>query len=381
MPESSDVKKLDRAAEWQKIRIKSYQSLIFPTLSVLLAYYFSPKYVRHLYLSPFTSPKRNLLAWYFTYDYFKTWFICEFFLNLLKFLIYVVFCKISIGDYKRIIGRRDNWSEKDIEYFNGKYNVYKKDKNSRDKRILIKNNIKRLDALNRRSGHLCMNFLRIWFFVFSVPTPELRLQTAVLQWPIMFLLKKSAEFSNNIVANSIFQGARIRDGQYARFNPIIGCYWTYCSRIIMMTLLINWGNADGFSPTIIEPFQHKIILCMAMQPLIWGDTFGEIIGSFFGKREFQVWGIGEKSSNKKTVEGTIAVFVASFISLLVTYNYMGGEQVYNLIFSVNKYLVFAVNASSPQKRPKLQKPPNSNELVIQILFSDGCFELGVRGYV
>jgi len=59
------------------------------------------------------------------------------------------------------------------------------------------------------------------------------------------------------------------------------------------------------------------LLALSVQPLIWGDTFGEVIGSFFGRYEFNVLGIGE--INKKTVEGTTAVFLSSFISLIVVY--------------------------------------------------------------
>ena len=67
---------------------------------------------------------------------------------------------------------------------------------------------------------------------------------------------------------------------------------------------------------------NKILFALAVQPLIWGDTFGEIIGSFYGRIEFNVIGIGE--INKKTVEGTVAVFLSSLISLLIAYNALIG---------------------------------------------------------
>lgn len=65
---------------------------------------------------------------------------------------------------------------------------------------------------------------------------------------------------------------------------------------------------------------NRTVFALAMQPLIWGDTFGEVIGSFFGKFEFNVIGIGE--INKKTVEGTTSVFLSSYASLLLTYYYL-----------------------------------------------------------
>jgi len=42
-----------------------------------------------------------------------------------------------------------------------------------------------------------------------------------------------------------------------------------------------------------------------------------VIGSFYGKLEFKVIGIGE--INKKTVEGTVAVFISSLVGLLLVY--------------------------------------------------------------
>ena len=57
-----------------------------------------------------------------------------------------------------------------------------------------------------------------------------------------------------------------------------------------------------------------------MMPLLWGDSFGEIIGSFFGKITFEVRGLGDV--NTKTVEGTVAVFASSFIAQIVMYYYI-----------------------------------------------------------
>merc|ERR1711963_1358807 len=105
-------------------------------------------------------------------------------------------------------------------------------------------------------------------------------------------------YRKNIIGNFVYQGCRIRDGQYGRFNQVVVNFWAYSARIIMMTILLNL--TESFTESM-----YKDILCLAMQPLIWGDTFGEIIGAFFGKHEFEVKGIGE--INKKTVEGTIAV--------------------------------------------------------------------------
>lgn len=73
-----------------------------------------------------------------------------------------------------------------------------------------------------------------------------------------------------------------------------------------------------------------------MQPLIWGDTFGEVIGSFFGRMEFNVIGIGE--INKKTVEGTTSVFISSFLSLFATFWYLNPAG--NELFTNSPTIVF-----------------------------------------
>ena len=67
------------------------------------------------------------------------------------------------------------------------------------------------------------------------------------------------------------------------------------------------------------------LFALSVMPLLWGDSFGEIVGSFFGRLTFQVKGLGDV--NTKTVEGTLAVFVSSFIAQLLVYNYMSQLQV------------------------------------------------------
>ena len=81
---------------------------------------------------------------------------------------------------------------------------------------------------------------------------------------------------------------------------------------------------------------NRVVFALAMQPLIWGDTFGEIIGSFFGKFEFNVVGIGE--INKKTIEGTTSVFLSSYASLWLTYKCLAPPGVE--MFSHSHLIVF-----------------------------------------
>jgi len=247
-------------------------------------------------------------------QYFLIWFIVEVFLNLFKYILCVEVYGMSTKHYSLIIGRRDAWSTSEIEMLEKTYSMKK---------------LKVMDAIYRRAGHIIVNFWRIYYYVFLIHEQKLRLQVAILQLPIIFTIKKCTEF--HWTGNFVYQGCRIRDGQYGRFNQVVVNFWAYCARIIMMTLLVE-RNFDEQT--------NKVLLALAMQPLIWGDTFGEVIGSFFGKREFEVRGIGE--INKKTVEGTVAVFLSSFFSLIVTYKYLIEDGA--LAFRFNPYFVFFYTA-------------------------------------
>jgi len=81
-----------------------------------------------------------------------------------------------------------------------------------------------------------------------------------------------------------------------------------------------------------------ILFALSMMPLLWGDSFGEIIGSFFGKLTFQVRGLGDV--NTKTVEGTLAVFASSFIAQIVMFYYVFGLSSDAGFFIYHPVLVF-----------------------------------------
>mgnify|MGYP003335123232 CR=1 FL=1 len=83
-----------------------------------------------------------------------------------------------------------------------------------------------------------------------------------------------------------------------------------------------------------------------------------VIGAFFGKREFQVRGIGE--INKKTVEGTVAVFVSSILGMILVDQFyinqfydipnsssnlnLNTEDHLQLTYKFNKMLVFGLTS-------------------------------------
>ena len=111
----------------------------------------------------------------------------------------------------------------------------------------------------------------------------------------------------------------------------------------MMIMLTQQGFDEPTNQTIIA---------LAMQPLIWGDTFGELIGSFFGRVEFNVIGIGE--INKKTVEGTASVFISSYMSLVAVYWMLAPQGVqmffqhYAFVFLYTSFICMIGEVGAPR---------------------------------
>ncbi|EOD33316.1 hypothetical protein EMIHUDRAFT_229868 [Emiliania huxleyi CCMP1516] len=102
-----------------------------------------------------------------------------------------------------------------------------------------------------------------------------------------------------IVAGVLFRASRIRDGRLGRLNLMLVQFVVF-GFYPAVGLLIFHSN---IMPT---PF----FMGYCWQPLIWGDTMAEIIGSFFGRFEFEVYGFGD--INRKTVEGVVSCYIASF---------------------------------------------------------------------
>lgn len=105
------------------------------------------------------------------------------------------------------------------------------------------------------------------------------------------------------IVEALFRATRIRDGRLGRLN-------------VMLVHFVGMGFYPLVSIIIavshIAPEHQPYILGYCWQPLIWGDTAAEIIGSFFGRIQFEVYGFGD--INKKTVEGVLACLAASFLS-------------------------------------------------------------------
>ena len=96
--------------------------------------------------------------------------------------------------------------------------------------------------------------------------------------------------------------ARIMDGTLASANCLlIGTLWGMF-KFVMIPVSIQLGS-------IFDPEYYSVLFLFIWVSFLVGDTASEVVGSLFGEQKLKVWGVGEV--NRKSVEGTIACFIAS----------------------------------------------------------------------
>lgn len=149
-----------------------------------------------------------------------------------------------------------------------------------------------------------------------------------------------APFPFNFLATSIFASSRMRDGQLGRINTLtvqLASLGLTPLGFLLLTLL----PSDA-------PFGTLVLL--AMLPFPVADGMAEIVGSFFGRLEFKVYGFGD--INKKTVEGVLACWLAAFGMTWVVLNgstamdsFVVSPLVFDAIFST---VITIVEAVSPR---------------------------------
>ena len=298
--------------EWIHTRRLGFMSFVIPVSIILVL-------ATETFGGSANSTIRSTWGWeplQKTVLYFSLWAAKEVFLNIFKYWLMVHAFGMSKAHYNLIIGPRSEWTGKEVDIICNTYG---------------RKRIKVMDAINRRMGHTVINIFRIVFYVYLCDTNELRLKTAMLQLPIISTLKILTESGNRFfdIGRYIFQGSRVFDGRYGRFNLVVVNFWAYAGRIIMFQLLVRSNQSDE---------AKGILFGLAMMPLLWGDSFGEIIGSFFGKWTFQVRGLGDV--NTKTVEGTVAVFASSFVAQIFMYYYMFELSTGSGFFLFHPVLVF-----------------------------------------
>lgn len=213
--------------------------------------------------------------------------------HMLSAVLYYVLAAIynmldfSAEDMAIIRGDRSTWNASVLPELIAKYGERK---------------IKIVDALSRRSEHV-FGCLYNWavFVPFVVPTQQGRVLAAMTYCVVKIFIRMWTIHSDGIIAAICFRGARIRDGRLGRWNQMV-VYFVSLGFFPLVQLLLLCSN--------IAPAHLPAVMIYVWQPHIWGDALAELIGSFFGRMEFQVAGFGE--INRKTVEGVMACWLASF---------------------------------------------------------------------
>ena len=123
------------------------------------------------------------------------------------------------------------------------------------------------------------------------------------------LIMYGVSYSDNGKLGFIMYGskARIMDGYLGRENEIFG--WICDKYMLPLSFALEQLLGEHLDESLVKPVSFMIFM-----PIIVGDSFGEIIGSTWGKQKINVWGMGE--INKKSYEGTFAVFASSLICLV-----------------------------------------------------------------
>eukprot|EP00602_Paraphysomonas_sp_CaronLab_P001420 CAMPEP_0185027944 /NCGR_PEP_ID=MMETSP1103-20130426/13296_1 /TAXON_ID=36769 /ORGANISM="Paraphysomonas bandaiensis, Strain Caron Lab Isolate" /LENGTH=951 /DNA_ID=CAMNT_0027562149 /DNA_START=320 /DNA_END=3172 /DNA_ORIENTATION=- len=134
---------------------------------------------------------------------------------------------------------------------------------------------------------------------------------------LIYMIIYVLTYSSNNSWSWIMYGAkaRIMDGYLGRENEIFGYMFDKYMLPVSAPLLL-WLNGIAHGENEIIYLTWYIFM-----PIIIGDSFAEIVGGTWGKQRIKVFGMGEE--NKKSWEGTIAMFASSFIILVVVNIYAG----------------------------------------------------------
>jgi len=192
-------------------------------------------------------------------------------------------------DIKLVFGPRDDF---DLEYFKNNYNVRK---------------IKMIDGWCRKSNHIITSIINLLLITTWIDDESLKYQVAFLGQLVNVFISYFTLYSKNRLSFPLYgSSSRIRDGTMGRINLLVVRYVSLCTVISIGSIMsIIDGNDD----------EKNLLLAIIYIPTAFGDAAGELVGSTWGYHDFKVYGIGE--INKKSIEGTIAVFFFSIFPMLI----------------------------------------------------------------
>lgn len=172
-------------------------------------------------------------------------------------------------------------------------------------------NLRIIDGLSRKLLHLSTGLWHLGFLNLVVQDSRLGLQVAFVKSVFLVILSSLSYSSNKIFGLAgIIYGAssRIRDGVDGRKNffvaqlAFLNLYPLAFIEYVAKNNVVNENSLMFFSIFIFLP-------------LIIGDALGEIIGTIWGRQKLRVWGVGQ--INRKSVLGTVSVFLGSLLPLLL----------------------------------------------------------------
>lgn len=172
-------------------------------------------------------------------------------------------------------------------------------------------NLRIADGLSRKLLHISSGLWHLAFLNLIIKDTQIAWQAAFIKSLIVIALCSLSYSSNKVLGLAgVMYGAtsRIRDGIDGRKNFFIAQLAFLNLYVLVFIEYVARNNIANKDNLIF--FSFFIFL-----PLIIGDALGEIIGTIWGKQRIRVWGIGQ--INRKSVLGTVSVFLGSLIPLLL----------------------------------------------------------------
>ncbi len=149
-----------------------------------------------------------------------------------------------------------------------------------------------------------------------------------------------------IIFNAIFLRFRIFSAMDPKEGATFGTvYFAFSCTLLLATFHLGWEQ--GF------PQGYEYVAMAGIMAMTWGDAFAAIIGKRFGTHTYRIAGSG-----KRTIEGSIACFVATYIAVAVTLTILSPRSLQLLLISALAAAILAtlLEAISPAGTDNLTVP-------------------------
>ena len=124
-----------------------------------------------------------------------------------------------------------------------------------------------------------------------------------------------------IIFNAIFLRYRIFSAMDPKEGATPGTvYFAFSCTLLLAIFHVNWQQ--GF------PRGYEYLAMTGIMAMTWGDAAAAIIGKRFGKHTFRV-----TANSKRTIEGSLACFIATFIAVAITLVIMSPRSLPLLLIS------------------------------------------------